>query len=147
MAASVSYMPVSTSTALSSKPSANPPAFASFPKKALEQRYLSYLAVLQPLILIDLVNSGGLARIGADSRLFSGFHAIAQRWSAALRAHPTKPSGILYPARHDAARRACCLFDLPAAAFAVNTAGSLIDSPHHILLGRILNTYDFGLIS
>lgn len=116
-------------------------------QKALERRHLSYLTVNEPLKLIDLVNSGGLARIGADSRLFSGSHAIAQRWSAALRAHPTKPAGILYPARHDTARRACALFDLPAAAFEVNTIGSLNDAPHRKLLARILNTYDFGLIA
>lgn len=116
-------------------------------QKSLAQRHLSYLILRQPLQLIDLANSGGLARIGADSRLFSGSHAIAQRWSAALRAHPTKPAGILYPARHDTARFACGLYDLPDSAFSVNTVGSLIDPPHRMLLARILNTYDFGLVA
>jgi hypothetical protein len=115
-------------------------------QKALAQRHLSYLTLRQPLQLIDLANSGGLARIGADSRLFSSSHAIAQRWSAALHAHPTNPSGILYPARHDTARLACGLYDLPDSAFSVNTVGSLIDPPHRKLLAGILNTYDFGLI-
>jgi RES domain len=115
-------------------------------QKALAQRHLSYLALRQPLQLIDLANSGGLARIGTDSRLFSGSHSIAQRWSASLRAHPTNPAGILYPARHDTARRACGLYDLPDSAFSVNTVGSLIDPPHRKLLAGILNTYDFGLI-
>jgi hypothetical protein len=115
-------------------------------QKALKKRHLSYLTLKQPFELIDLANSGGLARIGADSRLFSGSHAIAQRWSAALRGHPAKPSGILYPARHDTARLACALFDLPGSAFGVNTVGSLMDDPHQKLLALILGTYDFGLI-
>jgi hypothetical protein len=115
-------------------------------QKSLARRHLSYLTLRQPLQLIDLANSGGLARIGADSRLFSGSHAIAHRWSASLRAHPTKPAGILYPARHDTVRHACGLYDLPDSAFSVNTVGSLIDPPHLLLLTRILNTYDFGLI-
>ncbi len=115
-------------------------------QKALAQGYLSYLTLHQPLHLIDLANTGGLARIGADSRLFSGSHAIAQRWSAALHAHPAKPAGIFYPARHDTARFACGLYDLPVSAFSVNTVGSLIDPPNRKLLANILNTYDFGLI-
>ena len=57
-------------------------------ERALDGRHLAHLELLCPMKLIDLSNSGGLARIGADSRLFSGSHAVAQRWSAALRGHP-----------------------------------------------------------
>ncbi len=115
-------------------------------RTALEQRHLSYLKIAQPLSLIDLAASGGLARIGADARLLSGSHAIAQRWSAALRNHPTKPAGLLYPARHDVAKIACALFDLPDSVFEVTNAGSLLDPRHAALLASILDTYDFGLI-
>jgi len=72
-------------------------------RRALVQRHLSYLEVTEPLNLVDLAASGGLARIGADAGLSSGSHRIAQRWSAALRNHPSKPAGLVYPARHDAA--------------------------------------------
>jgi hypothetical protein len=113
---------------------------------ALEQRRLAYLTTRTTLSLIDLASSGSLARIGADSRLFSGSHAIAQRWSAALRAHPVKPAGILYPARHDPARNACALFDLPEATFEVDDAGSLSESKNRSLLAEILDRYGFGLI-
>jgi hypothetical protein len=115
-------------------------------RTALEERHLSYLKTTLPLTLIDLASSGSLAHLGADSRLFSGSRAVAQRWSAALRGHPVKPAGILYPARHDPARNACALFDLPSSAFEVTSAGSLLDLGHTILLAEILDRYDFGLI-
>jgi hypothetical protein len=115
-------------------------------RRALEQRYLAYLELTQPLILIDLATSGGLARIGADARLLSGSHAIAQRWSAALRNHPSKPAGLVYPARHDTARNACALFDLPASILHVTTTAPLLAPQRALLLATILNTYGFGLL-
>jgi hypothetical protein len=115
-------------------------------RRALEQRNLSYLQTTQSLTLIDLASSGGLARIGADARLFSGSHAVAQRWSAALSKHPAMPAGLVYPARHDADRKSCALFDLPDAVLSVSNAGSLLELQHASLLAAILNTYDFGLI-
>jgi hypothetical protein len=115
-------------------------------RDALERRHISYLKTNRELNLVDLATSGGLARIGADAGLLSGSHEIAQRWSAALRHHPAKPDGLLYPARHDVARNACALFDLPPSAFQVTDAGSLLDPPNTHLPARILDTYDFGLI-
>jgi hypothetical protein len=116
------------------------------PRRVLELRRLSYLRLSVHLTVIDLATSGGLARIGADARLLSGSHAVAQRWSVALRDHPTKPAGLLYPARHDVARRACALFDRPKNVFQVTDAGSLLDAQHAMLLAGILDTYGFGLI-
>ena len=115
-------------------------------RRELDQRHLSYLKITTPLALIDLTGSGGLTRIGADLGLLAGSHALAQRWSAALRDHPARPAGLLYPARHDVARRACALFDLPESAFEVTNAGSLLDHPNAAVLASILNTYDFGLV-
>lgn len=115
-------------------------------RSSLEQRVLSLLKVTQQLLLIDLARSGGLARVGADGRLLGGSHAIAQRWSAALRNHPVHPQGLLYPARHDVARYACALYDLPASAFAVTATGSLIEPHHSALLANLLDTYGFALI-
>jgi hypothetical protein len=115
-------------------------------RRALAQRHLSYLKVTEPLNLIDLAASGGLARIGADARLLSGSHAIAQRWSASLRNHPSRPAGLVYPARHDTARNACALFDLSDSILQVTNAGSLLDPQHAPLLARVLDNYGFGLI-
>jgi hypothetical protein len=111
----------------------------------IEARRLAELEVVRPLKLIDLCSSGGLARIGADAGLLSGSHEVSQRWSAALRSHPIKPDGILYPARHDPARRACAIFDCPASVFRMSGRGSLLDSRNIQVLQSILNTYDFGL--
>jgi hypothetical protein len=47
--------------------------------------------------LIDMVTSGGLTRLGAEGSLTSGFgYKNSQRWSRALRKHPSKPDGIYY---------------------------------------------------
>ncbi len=112
----------------------------------LEQRVLSELKLMQSLTLIDLARSGGLARIGADGRLLTGSHAVARQWSAVLRQHPTKPAGLLYPARHDVARLACALFDLPVSTFQLTNTGSLAEPHHAVLLGKILDVYGFGYI-
>ena len=115
-------------------------------RASLEHRVLSELKMMQPLTLVDLARSGGLTRIGADGRLLTGSHAVAQRWSAALRQHPVKPTGLLYPARHDVARFACALFDLPNSTFQVTDTGSLAEPQQSVLLGKILDLYDFGYI-
>jgi hypothetical protein len=107
------------------------------------------LAIVQPgrtLRLVDLASTGGLARIGADGRLCSGEHGVAQRWSKAIRAHPCSPDGILYRARHDQALTACAIYDTAAGALSVNKAGTLIDPINRNLLARILDTYQFALI-
>ena len=104
-----------------------------------------------PLSLVDLVSHGCLARIGADSRLFAGSRAIAQRWSRAIYEHPDrlKAHGILYPARHDHTRSAVALFDrkdLPR--LEVNRTVSWYS--HHddmrSTLAAILKVYGFGIV-
>lgn len=115
-------------------------------RASLEQRILSELKLTHPITLIDLAHSGGLARIGADGRLLTGLHAVAQRWSAALRQHPVKPAGLIYPARHDVARYACALFDMPSSTFQLTNTGSLAEPQHAVLLGKILDVYGFGYI-
>jgi hypothetical protein len=112
----------------------------------LDERHLAEMKLTAPMNLIDLASSGGLARIGADGRLMDGSHDVAQRWSAALRKHPSRPDGILYRARHDPAKLAFAIFECPPTAFAVSSRGSLRDSGNVRLLASILKHYDFGLI-
>jgi len=112
----------------------------------LDERHLAEMNLTAPMNLIDLASSGGLARIGADGRLMDGSHDVAQRWSAALRKHPSRPDGILYRARHDPAKLAFAIFECPPTAFAVSSRGSLRDSGNVRLLASILKHYDFGLI-
>jgi hypothetical protein len=113
---------------------------------SLSGRAWARIKISRALRLIDLAASGGLARIGADGRLFAGEHIIAQRWSQALRAHPARPDGLLYPARHDPARNACALYDHCQDLVTAEQLGCLLDPAHSVLLGNILDTYGFGLI-
>src|SRR5260370_3272136 len=92
----------------------------------LDQRHLAEMKVMESMKLIDLSASAGLARIGADGRLMDGSHAVAQRWSAALRNHPTKPAGILYRARHDPAKLPFAIFQRPRNGFHATSPASCV---------------------
>jgi hypothetical protein len=72
----------------------------------LEARALSELKATRPLKLIDLMQSGALARIGAESRLFAGDYGAARLWSNALHEHPAQADGLIYPSRLDPVRQA-----------------------------------------
>lgn len=112
----------------------------------LRQRVLSQIPLRRRLRLLDLTGRG-LARIGADARLFAGDHDVAQRWSRAIWAHRSKPDGIWYPARHDPARLAAAVFGRAKAKLAKPLRrGKLTDPDLEELLDRILDHYGFGLI-
>src|SRR5580698_9956045 len=53
----------------------------------LRSRSLTEFYPADPLVLVDLASTGCLARIGADSGLFAGERAVAQRWSRAIYEH------------------------------------------------------------
>jgi hypothetical protein len=113
---------------------------------ALQARLLSEVAVTSALKVIDLVSSGGLARIGADGRLLDGPHELSQRWSFALKHHPVNPDGIKYRPRHDQSRTSYALFDSAQSALTEQSLGSLADAANASLLTDVLNTYNFGLV-
>jgi hypothetical protein len=98
------------------------------------------------LRFVDLASSGGLTHIGADARLVTGSYKIAQRWSASLRFHPSKPDGIRYPARHDPTRVAYAIFTRPRSAFIVTSLGSLMAPSNRTLLNQLLRDYNVDLI-
>src|SRR5437879_2719855 len=77
---------------------------------ALKNTALSRIKAHRTLRLIDLCTSGGLVRIGVDSRLFSADRSVAQLWSKALHDHPACADGILYPSRLDPSRQSVALF-------------------------------------
>lgn len=113
---------------------------------ALTERCLSRIETNGELLLVDLTGSG-LARLGADERLCAGDHSVAQRWALALWAHPSRPDGLLYRARHDPSRLAIALYDRSAKALRVASQGNLLDPRNTALLADILDTYSFGLLS
>jgi len=112
----------------------------------LEARAMATLELAEDLRFIDLFSTGGLTRIGADGRLFTGSYKIAQHWSAALRAHPSKPDGIRYPSRHDHTRVAYAIFSRPASTFKVSSLGSLMAPANRALLNDILTLYQVALL-
>lgn len=112
----------------------------------LDARAMAKLELTEDLRFIDLFSTGGLTRIGADGRLFTGSYTIAQHWSAALRKHPSKPDGIRYPSRHDHTRVAYAIFSRPVVSFKVSSLGSLMAAVNRALLNDILTLYKVELL-
>jgi hypothetical protein len=114
------------------------------PGSQLRAAALAQIRFTATLRLIDMVTSGGLTRLGAENSLTGGSgYRNSQRWSRALRSHPSKPDGVYYRSRHDPARTACALFDHCAAAIEVAAElGLWADQP--ALLGNILDHYALG---
>jgi RES domain len=112
----------------------------------LDARRIARLELTEDLRFVDLVEPGGLTRIGADGRLFTGSYKIAQRWSAALKKHPTKPDGMRYRSRHAPERIAYAIYSRSPATFAVSSMGSFTDPANERLFRTILKTYKFALI-
>jgi len=113
---------------------------------SLSGRHLARIDPARPLRLVDLVSSGGLARLGADARLCTGSYQVSRRWSRALHDHPSRPDGIRYPCRHDPARSAGAVFDHVTGHLSAHRLGSLLTIENGTLLGKILDHYGFGLI-
>lgn len=112
----------------------------------LEARAMATIELTEDLRFIDLYSTGGLTRIGADGRLYTGSYKIAQQWSAALRAHPSKPAGIRYPSRHDHTRVAYAIYSRPASSFKVGSLGSLMAPANRPILNDILTLYKVELL-
>ncbi len=105
-------------------------------------RALSELVPDRSIQLADLTGSG-LARMGADSRLFAGNYGESQAWSRALFLHPSRVDGLFYPTRHDPKRKA-------AAIFAESIRWSDLSRKPWLALGltlrSVLSEYRFALI-
>jgi hypothetical protein len=112
----------------------------------LDAREIARIELTEELRFVDLASSGGLTHVGADARLVTGSYKVAQRWSAALRLHPSKPDGIRYPARHDPTRVAYAIFTRPRSSFKVSSLGSLTASSNRALLSQLLSDYKVDLI-
>ncbi len=111
----------------------------------LETRGLAQVTLRRPLKVVDLTGSG-LAALGADARLCSGSHVLAQVWSAAFWSHPDQPDGVRWRSRFDPERFCVAIFDRAADAVTASALGHLAQPQHRALLGSILDTYRFGYI-
>jgi hypothetical protein len=113
----------------------------------LQQRAVLELKAVRPLRLIDLTRSGALVRIGADSRLFSGDHGAAQRWSLALHDHLSKPDGLIYPSRLDPKKHGLALFEDRTPELAIlNRQSWFAPGPLRLVLADVMERYQLQLI-
>jgi RES domain len=104
------------------------------------QRALARVAITEPLRCVDL-SGPGLAHLGADARLTSGPHDVAQRWSLALWGHPASPDGIVYRSRRDPEELAVAIYDRAADKVEVETLGGLKEPQHREVLAQIYERY------
>jgi hypothetical protein len=112
---------------------------------SLTNRGWAFISPTRALRLIDLCGPG-LATIGADERLCSGEHAVAQQWSLALWQHPASADGLCYRARHDPSRTSVALFDRAQSDVRVIRHGGLMDAAHRPILAAILDEYGVSLL-
>jgi hypothetical protein len=111
----------------------------------LTARGVATVSAHRELRLVDLAGPG-LAQLGLDARICAGDHAISQEWSRALWAHPSRPDGIWYAARHDAGQRSVALFDRSAPVITLIVHGGLMDSPQRVTTANAIDTYGFTLL-
>lgn len=84
---------------------------ATISKKELQERLVAILRPKRTLRFIDLVAKGSQMRLGLDGRICTGSYTVSQAWSDALREHPVKPDGILFPSRHELNVPSCAIFE------------------------------------
>lgn len=78
----------------------------------LGRKGLVQLEVIRPMDLIAF-DGPGLPILGATAEVVHGGlpYDTSQAWSKALKAHPIKPRGIAYSARHDPSETCYALFE------------------------------------
>jgi hypothetical protein len=111
----------------------------------LRERGLVLLRPSRDLRLVAL-HGAGLHAVGATAASCTGSYAVSRAWSAALHAHPEKPDGIGYRARHDDGGFAIALFDR-ASRYIFEAGGAALDEERcrtHLL--GFLDRYGVGLI-
>ncbi len=112
----------------------------------LDKKGLAEVRPRRPLQLVDLTGEG-LAQVGADARIAAGDdYALSRQWSLAFHEHPERIDGLWYRSRHDPARLSAALFDRVSPAIQVIARGALMDTARRALVGRLTNTYRFGII-
>lgn len=119
------------------------PGRTLLPPDLLARKAYVWLRASRDLSLVALTGPG-LARVGATAEVPHGGlpYDAAQSWSLALRAHPVRPDGIVYTARHDDAAVCYALFD--------TTRPSLTEAGRRTVLDadwfwRIAEPYGVGL--
>jgi RES domain len=111
----------------------------------LSLRSMSRLETRRKLRLVDLTGAG-LAKLGADGRLCTGNHHLAQQWAFELWQHPMQADGIYYRARHDLDQYCAAIFNRTSELWSIQDTRLCNSRAFSATLADILDTYDFGLI-
>ncbi len=114
-------------------------------RTSLSERGFARIIFSRELRLVDLTGSG-LAKVGADSRLFAGEHGPAQEFSLACWTNPADVDGLIYRCRHDPSKSAVAIYDRAEDVVSTDSLGSLMSPKHAGLVGAILDNYGFALI-
>lgn len=111
----------------------------------LSLRSMSRLETQQKLKLVDLTGAG-LAKLGADGRLCTGDHHLAQQWAFELWQHPMQVDGIYYRARHDPSQYCAAIFNRTSELWSIQDTQRCTNRAFGATLADLLDTYEFGLI-
>jgi hypothetical protein len=111
----------------------------------LKERAIALLHPWRDLRLVAM-HGAGLHALGATAACCTGAYAVSRAWAGALFAHPEKPDGIRYRARHDDDGFAIALFDR-AKRDVIQAGGAALDGeqalPH---LTAFVDRYGVGLV-
>lgn len=86
------------------------------PGRALSRQMLGdwfATMIAVPRVMVFEASGANLSKVGADLQLVAGEHAVARQWALRFMQHPAQIGGLLYPSRHDEARRNLALFQRP----------------------------------
>ena len=108
----------------------------------LEERAATDLITTRGIKLIQF-HGNGLHKLGATAEVLNGSYSISRPWGRACWAHPSKPDGIIYRARHDDDQFAIALFDRAEDAIAASAAPTLVTDLTE--LPALLVRYGVGL--
>ena len=111
----------------------------------LSLRSISQLGCSRCLKLVD-ISGPGVVHIGADARLTTGDHRVAQHWAQTLWSHPSQVDGIYYRARHDLSQVCAAIFDRAKPLFTITDTQGCTSKSFKVTLATILKTYQFGLV-
>ena len=113
--------------------------------RELALRSISQLSCSRCLKLVD-ISGPGVVHIGADARLATGDHRVAQIWSRALWSHPSQVDGIYYRARHDLSQVCAAIFERTKLTFDIVNTQNCTSRSFRETLATVLKTYKFGLV-
>lgn len=111
----------------------------------LARRRMAQVQLRRPVRVVEL-DGPALARLGADARLLSADHSVAQTWARALHDHPAQPCGMRYRARHDTHEFSVAIFERCSPEVATGASWRMDARAYAVRLAGLLDRYEFALL-